>query len=200
LREVTRGGISSIEPLPTRRPSRYSREVFWLTRPPYLRWAAAAAIVIAAFLWDLRGSADVLYPFAAGPIAAGTPITDPDVEWRSLPEGAISMPDLVDPVAARDLVAGEPIVPSAVTRTSIIPDGWWSVPVALPVAAPPGTRARLVGTDPIFETDGIVVSAPGEDLLSFSETGMVAVPPDAATVVAVAARDGTLIVLLDPYP
>jgi len=153
--------------------------------------------VVVAFLWDLHGSAEMSYPFASGPIAAGTPITDSNVEWRSVPEGIIAMPDLSDPVASRDLAAGEPIVPSAVTRTSIIPEGWWSVPVTLPVTAPPGTRARLVGTDPVFETDGIVVSTPGEDLLSFSETGMVAVPPDNAAAVATAARDGMLIVLLD---
>jgi len=169
-----------------------------LTRPPYLRWAAAAAIVLGALVWDLRDNAVEPYPFAAGPIAAGALITNTDVEWRSLPEGAIAMPDLSDPVASRDLVAGEPIVPSAVARTSIIPDGWWSVPVSLPAATPPGTRALLVGTGPVFETDGIVISSPAEDLLSYSETGMVAVPADAATAVAIAARDGALIVLLDP--
>ena len=48
--------------------------MFWLTRPPYLRWAAAAAVVVAAFLWDLRGSSDILYPFATSAIAAGATI------------------------------------------------------------------------------------------------------------------------------
>ncbi len=172
--------------------------MFWLTRPPYLRWAAAAAIVIAAFIWDLHGSAAMRYPFAAHAIPAGSPITDPDVEWRDLPAGVIAMPDLTDPVAARDLAAGEPIVPSSVAPTSPIPDGWWAVPVALPTGTPPGTRAQLIGTDPAFETEGIVVATAEQDLLSFSDGGTVAVPPERAAAVALAARDGTLIVLLEP--
>ncbi|MEA2024985.1 MAG: SAF domain-containing protein [Actinomycetota bacterium] len=172
--------------------------MFWLTRPPYVRWAVAVAIVAAALVWDLRGSAQILYPFASGAIAAGTPITDSQVVWRSIPEGLMEMPDLVDPIAARDVGVGEPIVPSAVSGESMIPNGWWSVPIPLPGTAIPGTLVRLVGVETVFETNGIVVSVAGEELLSFSESGMVAVPPDFAALVAIAARDGTLIVLLDP--
>ena len=169
-----------------------------MTRPPYLRWVVAAAIVIGALVWDLRGSAQVLYPFASGAIAAGTPITGSEVEWRSIPEGAMEMPDLDDPIASRDVAAGEPIVPSAVSGESMIPDEWWSVPIPLPGSAIPGTWVRLVGVETAFEVDGIVVSVGGEDLLSFSDSGMVAVPPSFAAVVAIASRDGTLIVLLGP--
>ena len=172
--------------------------MFWLTRPPYIRWVVAASIVVAALLWDLRGSAQIQYPFAATAIAAGTPITDSQVVWRSIPVGAMEMPDLSDPVASRDVAAGEPIIPSAVSGESIVPDGWWSVPVPLPGSALPGTRIRLVGIETEFETDGIVVSVAGEDLLSFSESGLVAVPPAFAAVVAIASRDGTLIVLVEP--
>ena len=172
--------------------------MFWLTRPPYVRWAVAAAIVVAALLWDVRGSAQILYPFAATAIAAGTPITDSLVVWHSVPKGAMKVPDLSDPIASRDIESGEPIVPSAVSGESMIPDGWWSVPVPLPGSAFPGTRVRLVGVETEFETDGIVVSVAGDDLLSFSDSGLVAVPPGFAAVVAVASRDGTLIVLLDP--
>ncbi|MEA3510020.1 MAG: SAF domain-containing protein [Actinomycetota bacterium] len=169
-----------------------------MTRPPYVRWVVAAAIVVAALVWDLKGSAQVLYPFASTAIAAGTPITDSEVAWRSVPEGTMEMPDLTDPVASRDVAAGEPIVPSAVSGVSMIPDGWWSVPVPLPTVAIPGSRVRLVGVETEFETDGIVISGGGDELLSFSESGLVAVPPAYAAVVAIASRDGTLIVLLDP--
>jgi hypothetical protein len=172
--------------------------VFWLTRPPYIRWAVAAAIVIGARVWDQQGSTQVLYPFASTAIAAGTPITDSQVTWRNVPDGAMEMPDLTDPIASRDVAAGEPIVPSAVSGVSMIPDGWWSVPIPLPSVAIPGTTVRLVGTETSFETDGIVVSVAGDELLSFSESGLVAVPPGFAAVVAIASRDGTLIVLLDP--
>ncbi len=50
--------------------------MFWLARPPYLRWAAAAAVVVAALVWDLRGTGDILYPFAARAIAGGAAITE----------------------------------------------------------------------------------------------------------------------------
>lgn len=169
-----------------------------MTRPPYIRWAVAAAIVVAALLWDLRGSAEILYPFASTAIAAGTPITDSQVVWRSIPQGVMQMPDLTDPIASRDVATGEPIVPSAVSGLSMIPEGWWSVPVPLPSMAVLGSRIRLVGIETAFETDGIVVSVAGEDLLSFSESGLVAVPPAYAAVVAIASREGALIVLLDP--
>jgi hypothetical protein len=178
--------------------TRYIRLVFWLTRPPYLRWAAAVAVVVVAFLWDLRGSSDILYPFASSPIAAGAPIAEADVVWRRVPEGTMALPDLSDPVAARDVPAGEPIVPSAVSGSTTIPKGWWSVPVPLPATAVPGTRIHLVDAASGFETDGIVVAAGSDDLMSFDESGMAAVPPDAATLIAIAAREGTVVILLEP--
>ena len=187
-----------IDPLPSVAETRYIRFVFWLNRPPYLRWAAAAAVVVAAFLWDLRGSSDILYPFATSAIAAGATITEADVEWRRVPEGTMALPDLSDPVAARDVPAGEPIVPSAVSGATTIPEGWWSVPVSLPATALPGTRIRLVDPASGFETDGIVVAAGSDDLMSFEESGMAAVPPAAATLIAIAASEGTLVILLEP--
>jgi hypothetical protein len=48
------------------------------------------------------------------------------------------------------------------------------------------------------ETDGIVVAVASDDLMSFDESGMTAVPPEAATLIAIAAREGNLVVLLEP--
>ncbi|MGB9357758.1 MAG: SAF domain-containing protein [Acidimicrobiia bacterium] len=172
--------------------------MFWLTRPPYLRWAAAAAVVLAALLWDLRDEAEVPYPFTARSIAAGTPIAESMIEWRNLPEGAMALPDLSDPVAARDLPPGEPIVPSAVSGAPVIPDGWWSVPVPLSHRAVPGSRIRLIDALSALEVDGVVVAAGTDDLMSVDTSGLVAVPPDAAATVAIAAAEGTLVVLLEP--
>lgn len=172
--------------------------MFWLTRPPYLRWAAAVAIVVAALVWDLRGDSDIPYPFASSAIAAGAPITESDVDWRHVPEGSMTLPDLSNPVAARDLPAGEPIVPSAVASAKTIPDGWWSVPASVPAAAVPGTAVRLIDVSSGFETEGIIVTPGSDDLMSFDESGLVAVPPDAATLIAIAAIEGTLVVLLEP--
>lgn len=172
--------------------------MFWLTRPPYLRWAAAAAVVLVALLWDLRDEAETPYPFAANGIAAGSPITDSMVEWRNLPAGAVALPDLSNPVASRDLPAGEPIVPSAVSGPSVVPAGWWAVPVALSSAAVPGSPVRLVDTVSALEADGLVVAAGTDDLMSLDPSGLVAVPPETATAVAIAAGHGTLVVLLAP--
>jgi Flp pilus assembly protein CpaB len=172
--------------------------VFWLTRPPYLRWAAAALLLIAALAWDLRGRSGVPYPFAAQPIAAGTVIGEADVEWCTMPGGALTMPDLSAPIAARAIPAGEPILPSAVDPDAGIPAGWWAVSVALPAAAAVGSGVRLIATDTRVESEGIVVAAGSADLLSISDAGLVAVPPERATAIATAAAAGTLIVLIEP--
>ena len=177
--------------------------MFWLTRPPYLRWAAAALLLIAAMAWDLRGRTGVPYPFAAHRIAAGTAIGEDDVEWRTVPSGVLvspdlRSPDLAVPIASRAIDAGEPILPSAIEAGKGIPDGWWSVPVTLPAAAVPGSRVRLITTEGRVESDGIVVAAGSTDLLSISGAGLVAVPPQHATAVATAAVDGSLIVLIAP--
>jgi hypothetical protein len=110
----------------------------------------------------------------------------------------MALPDLSDPVAARDVPAGEPIVPSAVSDAATIPEGWWSVPVPLPATALRGARVRLVDAVSGVETDGIVVAVASDDLMSFDESGMTAVPPEAATLIAIAAREGNLVVLLEP--
>ena len=170
--------------------------MFWLTRPPYLRWAAAAAVVLVALLWDLRNEAKMPYPFAASSIAAGTPIAESMVEWRKLPEGAMALPDLSDPVAVRDLPAGEPIVPSAVSGAPVIPDGWWSIPVPLSQGAVPGSRVRLIDALSGLEVDGVVVSTGTDDLMSLDTSGLVAVPPDTAAAIAISAAEGALVVLL----
>ena len=172
--------------------------MFWLARPPYLRWVAAAAVVLAALLWDLRDEAEAPYPFAASSIAAGMPITESMVEWRSLPEGAMALPDLSNPVATRDVPAGEPIVPSAVSGPPAVPEGWWSVPVPLSSGAVPGSHVRLIDVASGHAVDGFVVAAGPDDLMSIDTSGLVAVPPDAAVAMATAVSQGTLVALLAP--
>lgn len=172
--------------------------MFWLTRPPYLRWVAAAVLVVAALAWDLRGRSGVPYPFAAESISPGVSITEDDVEWRTVPRGMLAMPDLSAPVAARAIAAGEPILPSAIDPEGGIPEGWWAVPVALPSAARVGAELRLITTDTGVESEGIVVAVGSTDLLSIADAGLVAVPAENAAIVATAAMDGTLIVLVAP--
>ncbi len=172
--------------------------MFWLTRPPYLRWAAAALMLVGAMVWDLRGRAGEPYPFAARPITAGATITETDVVWRTVPGDLLATPDLSAPVASRAIAAGEPILPSALDADGGIPDGWWSVPVALPAATTVGARVRLIVPGPGVESNGIVMAVGTEDLFAVGGSGLVAVPPEHAPTVALAAMEGTLIVLVAP--
>ena len=172
--------------------------MFWLTRPPYLRWAAAVALVAAAFVWDMRGRSGVPHPFAGRAVAAGEALDETAIEWRTIPRGLMAAPQLTEAVAGRDIGSGEPITIGALGQGPIIPAGWWSVPVALPADAVPGTAVRLVVTEPPLEIDGVVVASGQADLLGTSEVGLVAVPEGATRAVATAAVAGTLLVLLQP--
>ena len=172
--------------------------MFWLTRPPYLRWAAAALIFLAALGWDLQGRSGSPYPFAAQSITAGAPITEGDVEWRTMPDGVLTLPDLNAPVATRAIAQGEPILPSAVGVDQGIPNGWWAVSVSLPTATPIGASVRLISTERAVQSEGIVIALGTSDLLSIAEAGLVAVPPEHAAAIATAAAEGTLIVLVAP--
>jgi hypothetical protein len=172
--------------------------VFWLSHPPYLRWILAAALIVGALAWEFQQAATVRYPFAQRAIASGEPIPEDTVDWRPVPQGLMELPDLSAPIAARDLAAGEPIGPSAVAAKTVIPDEWWSVPIALPAAALPGRPVRLVLLDLQETVDGVVVAAARPDPLSLSDAGLVAVPGEHAPAVAMAAVAGTIAVLVQP--
>jgi hypothetical protein len=172
--------------------------VFWLSKPPYVRWLAAAAVVLAAVAWDLSGRRMESFPFAAVEISAGRVIDSEDIEWRDVPTGLMPLPDLSQPTTSRHVTRGEPITASAVSSETSIPDGWWAIPVALPAIAVSGAMVRLVVVESGFSVDGIVVAASERDLLSLADAGLVAVPGDAAETVARAAADGGVTVLVRP--
>ena len=170
-----------------------------MQRPPYLRRAAAVALVIGAVVWDLRGSATEAHPFAANAIAAGEPIGSDDVRWRRLPEGSFAIPDLGGGVAAVDLAAGDPITGSVLTPPSEIPEGWWAVPVDVGPHALSGDPVLLVVTDPPLTVAGIVVTGQRGDPYSLDyRPALVAVPGEMAPVIAAAARAGLLVAAVRP--
>jgi hypothetical protein len=173
--------------------------MYWLQRPPYLRRAAAALLVVAAIAWDLRGSSTEVHPFAARPIAAGALISDADIRWRRLPTGAFEIPELGDRAAAVDLAPGEPIIGAVLTAPATIPDGWWAVPVEVGPHAIPGDPVMLVITDPPLTIGGIVVSTQRGDPYSLDyRPALVAVPGDVAPLVAAADRAGLLVAATRP--
>ena len=167
--------------------------MFWLSRPPYVRWALAALLVITGLVMEIRPETTTRHPFAVDDLAVGDPIDETVVVWRDVP------PDLFEPVtlptiAVRPLQAGDPVLLGDESRaaSSGIPDGWWAVEVDLPAGARSGMTVKLV-TD-ITTVDGIVIEVTEGD---FGErSGLIAVPDEAAESVAAAALDTSVMVML----
>ncbi|MDH3193912.1 MAG: hypothetical protein OEM40_06295 [Acidimicrobiia bacterium] len=177
--------------------------MYWFRRPPYLRWAAAALLVITATWLDVRPQPTVLHPFAAVALTEGTVIENGMIEWRTIP--ANLLPDPGNPVemVSRSVSAGEPLVPSAVSNSRIVaPEGWWTLETRLPRGAHPGQAVQLI----LLENEtgevpaaipGMVVAAPVEDPLAFeSLAGLIAVPAESATRVAAAVAEARVAVIL----
>ncbi len=167
--------------------------MFWLARPPYLRWAAACVLVVTAFVLDLAPPATVAHPFAVADLPAGAEVTEGDVIFRQVPAGLLD-PVTLPFVTGRPVAEGEPVLASDRAAGPPVPEGWWSIELPVPAGTRAGTEVRLVtgGGEPV---PGIVVAAPVAD--GFSEPmALVAVPGDAADSVAAAAADRRVTVLL----
>jgi len=173
--------------------------VYWLQRPPYLRWAAAALLVVGAAAWDLNEGPTSLHPYLITDVAAGDAVTDADVAWREVPAGMVQAPDLTRPVAAVDLQAGDPLLDAVLSGPVTVPDGWWAIPVAVGANAGPGDEVLLVVTDPPTTVSGIVVTAQRGDPYSLDfRPASVAVPAEAAALVAAASARGVLVAAVRP--
>jgi hypothetical protein len=173
--------------------------VYWLQHPPYLRWAAAALILIGAAAWEFRPRTTHLHPFLTEQIEAGDVIGATDVEWREVPSGLLPLPDLSTPVAASRLSPGTPLLDPLLTGPVVVPDGWWTVPVQVGEHARPGDTVLLVVTDPPIAVSGTVIEAQSGDPYSIDyRPATVAVPQDAAPLVAAAASEGYLVAAVRP--
>jgi hypothetical protein len=170
--------------------------VYWLRHPPWLRWAAVGLLLATAAYLDLRPTPTVPFAFAASPISAGDPVTDRDITWRHVPRGLLPDAPLDGAVAAHDIEPGDPILPSSLTATAPLPDGWWAVPLALPDRAVPGSPLRAVMHGGAEVVDGVVVAAPSPD--DYEAVGLAAFPGDTAVRVAAAAMTSDVVVLLTP--
>ncbi len=170
--------------------------MFWFSRPAYIRWALAALILVAAAVIDLAGRARVPYPFLTSAVPTGAVVTPSDVTWRDIPAGLLPPAPAVEGAAAVDLSPGDPLLAASLTTSGDIPPGWWSVPVELPDTVGPGTAVRLVAVDPAVDTEGIVAHPATTGTFAMASPGLVAVPPETAGSVAVAAANGTLLVLI----
>jgi hypothetical protein len=172
--------------------------MYWLARPPYLRWLVAVLVVVLSLINDVRTMLSVEHPFAAGPLAAGTTVRPEDVVMARVPAGLlppVALPlRLVHPVGA-----GEPLTPSlASDPVSRVPAGWVGIALEVPGPVSPGDELLLIGTSDDggadLAVDGRVVSVQPED--GFSPAGaLVAIPREAAAGVAAARLEGRLTVL-----
>ncbi len=183
--------------------------MYWFRRPPYLRWAAAALLIVGAAWMDLRPQPTSLQPYAIVDLDPGTALDDTMIEWRSVPTGFL--PSLNDPkgVVLRRVAAGEPLVPSALSTHQIpAPDGWWTMEVQLPAGAVPGQEVQLIllgtGSDTSPQSVPGLVIAPAptdQDPLAIDpEPGLVAVPGDLAAIAAAAVADGSVSAILGTQP
>jgi hypothetical protein len=173
--------------------------VYWLHRPPYLRWAAAAVLLLGAVAWDLRGSPRQIHPFVTTAIAAGSPVPPEAIEWREIPSGLLGEPALDGTVAAVDLIPGDPLTDSVVTRGVAIPEGWWAVPVAIGRHAQPGDDVMLVTIDPTLTVGGVVVESESGDVYSLDfQPAVVAVPEEYAPLIAAASAERRVVAVVKP--
>ena len=179
--------------------------MYWFRRPPYLRWAAAAALVLTAAWMDLRPRPTVPAPFAAVDLAAGATLDETMIEWRSVPAGLLPVFENPRGIILRPVSSGEPLVPSVVSsERAAVPEGWWSMETHLPDGALPGQGVQLIllGASPDDAPQpvpGIVIVPPPivQDPLAIEPPlGLVAVPGEHASITAAAIADGRVSAIL----
>jgi hypothetical protein len=174
--------------------------VYWLARPPYLRWAAIVTVVTASLWADFGPRPTVEHPFAVRDLEAGEQPAEADLQWRSIPRGILESVEL-PAVLSAPVAAGEPLLPGRFRPAgAVVPAGWWLVEMDIPATARPGSEVRLALVDPATGTGslvpGILVALSDEDDFSAGPRGMVAVPGEWLAQVATARAEGRLTVAL----
>jgi hypothetical protein len=163
-----------------------------MRRPPYLRWIAAGTVLLVGLLVETRAAPTVRYPFAEAPIAAGAAIDDAIV-WREIPLDMLpEWPGAVAGIAVTGVAANDPILPSQIGGLRI-PVDWWAVALPLPSPVAAGTHIRVVLLDGTI-IEGITLE--GAIDTGFETTGTVAFAPTDAPLVAQAASNDALVVMI----
>lgn len=171
--------------------------MYWLKPPSLVRRIAAVSLVLGAVAWDVQSAAGTDYPVAAEPIRAGAEITPDVVRYVRVPTNALPATDPIGSRAAIDIEPGDPLGAAVLAGPVVVPDGWWTVPIAVGTTASPGDQALLVVADPPLSVIGIVVSAQVGDPYELGHRpAEVAVPADAAPIVAAAEHEGLLVAAL----
>ncbi len=173
--------------------------MFLLSKPPVLRWVAATILVVIALWADLRPSATVEHPVAVAEIPAGDEVTVGQVRMIDVPAGLLEPVELPF-VAGRRIGPGDPILATDMSVDEVAPpQGWLLVELAVPDGAKPGSPVVAIVSgmdpDPATRHDGVVVSVGVDDGFGGELAGC-AFPADDAAIVAVAAADNRISVLI----
>ena len=167
-----------------------------MSRPPYLRRAAAFAVLVAAVVIEFRPVTTERLPIAAIDLPAGSTVTEADVEWFAVQGGidTIQLPS----VLSRSVAAGSPISPADVDATSIeVPADWLEIELDVPSTTQRGAAVVAVMSPSTLDRPAIGVVTQPPDAAGFdTPTAMVAFAPSEAVAVAHAVAHGTVTVLL----
>lgn len=169
--------------------------MLWLLPVPWTRRVLAAAIAAAALWVELRPDPTVEHPFAAVDIEAGETVGPSNTTRVRVPAGVL--PEVgSEGVAARRVVAGEPILPSVLgPDVDQAPAGWVVIEMPVPRGAGVGDEAVIVLADTGDVIDALIWSTTSDDPLD-SGSGSVAVAPGHAAKVALSAAEGRAVVML----
>ena len=170
--------------------------MLWLSRPPFLRWLAAAAVIAIAAWSEFAPQPVSEIAVLNRDIAAGTPLTDEMVDVRRMPDPGFST---VEPhgIAATSLRAGDPLIASMLTEIAV-PSGWVALDAELPSGARPGAQATgvILAAEAGQATEtfpAVIVEASNDDAFG-TGTGTVAVPPEWIAAAGAAAAGGRLVI------
>lgn len=168
--------------------------MIWLQRPPWAKWIAVAMVTAIAFWLEIRPDPMTEHPFAITEIATGQAIGSHNTEQRVVPAGMFEAPE-DDARALVDIPPGAPVLASQTGPNRLVmPQGWWIVAMDVPMGANVGDPVRVVLFDDGRTVEGVVSAVGSSDGFTAS-TGGVAVAPEAAPDVAVAAATGRVAVL-----
>jgi hypothetical protein len=169
--------------------------MLWFQPMPWGRWALVILVALVAAYVEFRPDPTVAAPFATMTISPGDVVDETNTEMRHVPAGLLDSAQRGD-IATRSILPASPVMVTDVGEQGrTVPTGWWVVGVTLPDGADVGEDVRLVMLDSGTEVSG-VVAHPGSDDPFAAADGGVAVPPESASEVAVAAANGRLAVLI----
>lgn len=167
-----------------------------MSRPPYLRRAAAVAVVIAALAIEFRPVTTDRMPVAATDLPIGATVTEADVTWLEV-RGSIEAIE-IPATLSRSVPAGTPLSAADVDPGTVqVPADWLRIELQVPAKTQIGTSVVAVMSLPTSDraAEGVVVAPPSAG--GFDEnTAMVAFSPSDAVAVAHAVAQGTVTVLL----